>query len=76
MTAKPPTHLIQQVTKIEISQNEKLKLLGDVLDWGELVGPLGFWRSQILTLQKFLATLQFLHICGSSFMHFSSSGTK
>ena len=48
--------------KIEISQNENMALLRDVINWGELVGPLDFWRSQIFTLQNLLARFQFLQI--------------
>ena len=53
--------LSKRSLKIEISQNEKMTLPGDALDQGELVGPLGFCRSQIFTLQNLLARFQFLH---------------
>ena len=50
--------------KSEIYQNENMALPIDVLDWGELAGPLGFWRSKIFIFQTFLARLQLLHNFG------------
>ena len=59
--------LFRRSLKIEISQNEKLKLTGYALELGDLVGPLDFKISQIFTLQILLARFQFLQNCWFQF---------
>ena len=47
--------LCKRSLKNEISQNEKLTLPGDAIDWDELTHTLGLWRFQIFTSQNWLA---------------------